>query len=306
MECHLDDRLSAGQKTAIEEVTDLFPQMSPKSVVAETLRVLNIAGEAERRTLTMNEALRRQIKVGVNVAKIVVQRLVTVIDKSTGTTDEIRANNLALEREVVRLRREMDSLRSEMASLKEQVESLRRTMLAVGDGDRGRDRTPSSDGAVPLCDSPVSRRSRGRCLKSRGPNVDVTGEARPPDMPLVLRPSLGGVRKNLDDVPRRSTRVDSSGRIVDPSRAISGAVLNSRAVRTVSGVSAAATAGARRVEPSTYTVDGEPWTVAGSKRARKKARKKKTVAAVVKDGGSVVPPPVTGTDGGVVPSPVVG
>ena len=79
VECHLDDRFSTGQKTAIEEVTDLFPQMSPKSVVAETLRVLNIAGEAERRTLTMNGALRRQIKVGVNVAKIVVQRLVTVI-----------------------------------------------------------------------------------------------------------------------------------------------------------------------------------------------------------------------------------
>ena len=63
-------------------------------------------------------------------------------------------------------------------------------------------------------------------------------------------------------------------------------------------MSAAATAGAQRVEPSTYTVDGEAWTVAGSKRARKKARKKKTVAAVIKDGGSVVPPSVTGTDGG--------
>ncbi|KYN42695.1 hypothetical protein ALC56_02872 [Trachymyrmex septentrionalis] len=228
VECHLDDKLSAGQKTAIEEVTDLFPQMSPKSVV-ETLRVLDIAGEAKRRTLTMNGALRRQIKVGVNVARVAVQRLVSVIDKSTGPIDEIRANNLALEEEVVRLRRKMDSLRSERASLKEQVDSLRRTVLAVGDGDRGRDRTPSSDGAAPLCDSPVSRRSRGRTLRSRGPNVDVTGEARPPDMPLVLRPSLGGVRKNLDDVPRRSIRVDSSGEGISTSSSkICGSLVEER------------------------------------------------------------------------------
>ncbi|KAG5327721.1 PO11 protein, partial [Pseudoatta argentina] len=87
IECNLDDRLSSGQKTAVEEVTGLFPQMSPKSVVAETLRVLDIAGEAERRTQTMNGALRRQIKVGVNVAKIVVQRLVSDIAKNTGPQD---------------------------------------------------------------------------------------------------------------------------------------------------------------------------------------------------------------------------
>ncbi|EGI58601.1 hypothetical protein G5I_13287 [Acromyrmex echinatior] len=52
----------SSQKTAIEEITSLFPQMSPKSVVAKTLRVLDIAGEAERRIQTMNGALRRQIK----------------------------------------------------------------------------------------------------------------------------------------------------------------------------------------------------------------------------------------------------
>ena len=65
VECNLDDRFSSNQKT-VEEVTGLFPQMSPKSVVAETLRILDIAGEVERRTQTMNGALRWQVKVGVN------------------------------------------------------------------------------------------------------------------------------------------------------------------------------------------------------------------------------------------------
>ena len=271
-ECNLDDRLTAAQKTAVEEVTGLFPQMSPKTVVVETLRVLDNAGEAERKTQHMNGALRRQIKVGVNAAKVAVQQLLTVIDKRAEPMDVIRANNLALEEEVVKLRKEMDSLRRERASLKERVEFLERRMRAVGDGGRGRDRTPSSDETAPLRDSPVSRRSRGRSLRTQGPRVDVSGEAEPPVMPPALRPPLGGVRKNLDHVLRG---LDSGG-------------------------SAAGTVGARRVEPSTRAVDDEPWTVAGSKRAQRKARKKRRpVAAVAKDGGCVVPPPpVTGTDGG--------
>ena len=297
VECNLDDRLTAAQKTAVEEVTGLFPQMSPKSMVVDTLRKLDIAGDAERKTQSMNGALRRQIKVGINVAKVAVQQLLAVIDKSAEPTDVIRANNLALEEEVAKLRKEMDSLRSERASLKKEVETLQRKVRAMGVGGRGRDRTPSSDETAPLCDSPVSRRSRGRSLRVRGPNGGVSGEARPPVMPPAFRPPLGGVRKNLDDVPRRLTGVDGSGRIVDLSRAISGAGLDSRAVRTVSAV---ATAGAQRMEPSTRVVDGEPWTVAGSKRARRKAKKKRrTVAAVAKGDGSVVPPPpVTGTDDG--------
>lgn len=35
MECPLDDSLSSAQKTAVEEVTKLFPEMSPKAVMAE-------------------------------------------------------------------------------------------------------------------------------------------------------------------------------------------------------------------------------------------------------------------------------
>ncbi|KYN29295.1 hypothetical protein ALC57_01273 [Trachymyrmex cornetzi] len=113
-------RPRAWTKDAIEEVTGLFPQMSPKSVVAETLRVLDIAREAERWTQTMKSDLWRQIKVGVNVAKIAVQRLVEYILKCTEPTDEVKANNLALEREIIKLHREMDVLRRERMSLKDQ------------------------------------------------------------------------------------------------------------------------------------------------------------------------------------------
>ncbi|KYN28026.1 hypothetical protein ALC57_02566, partial [Trachymyrmex cornetzi] len=61
VECNLDDKLTSGQKDAIEEITMLFPQMSPKTVMAETLRVLEIAGEAERKTQSMKGDLRRHI-----------------------------------------------------------------------------------------------------------------------------------------------------------------------------------------------------------------------------------------------------
>ena len=61
VERNIDDRLSSAQKDAIEEVTNLFPQMSLKSMMAETLRVLEIAGNAEKRTQTMKGDLRRQI-----------------------------------------------------------------------------------------------------------------------------------------------------------------------------------------------------------------------------------------------------
>ncbi|XP_011062989.1 PREDICTED: uncharacterized protein LOC105151143 [Acromyrmex echinatior] len=250
VECNLDDRLSSNQKTAVEEVTGLFPQMSPKSVVAETLRVLDIAGEAERRTQTMNGALRRQIKIGVNVAKIAVQRLVSDIAK--GPSDEIKANNLALEIEVVKLRREMDILRRERVSLSDQVESLKRTVQSLRGGDRGRDRTPSSDRAVSVRDSPISRRSWKRSSRLRELDVvEAMCEAGPSNMPPIYRLSLGGARKKLEDVPPRPIKVTDQ---------------DVSLWRSASGASVAFADVSHR---------GEAWTVAGSKRARKKARKKK-------------------------------
>ncbi|KYM84222.1 hypothetical protein ALC53_05459 [Atta colombica] len=41
----LDNRLSTKQK--IEEVTQLFPYISPRAIMAETLRVLDAADEAQ-------------------------------------------------------------------------------------------------------------------------------------------------------------------------------------------------------------------------------------------------------------------
>ena len=139
----------------------------------------------------MNGALRRQIKIGVNVAKIAVQRLVSDIAK--GPSDEIKANNLALEIEVVKLRREMDILRRERVSLRDQVESLRRTVQTMRDVNRGRNRTSSLDEIVPVCDFSISRRSRGRSLRHRDPVVDeAMRETGPLNRSPVYRPSIGG------------------------------------------------------------------------------------------------------------------
>ncbi|EGI70783.1 hypothetical protein G5I_00415 [Acromyrmex echinatior] len=302
VECGLDDRLSSSQKTAVEEVTGLFPQMSPKSVVAETLRVLDIAGEAERKTVSMNGALRRQIKVGVNVAKIAVQRLVADITKCSGPSDEARANNLALEREVIKLRREMDILRREKISLRDQVESLRLTVQSLRDRDRGRDRSPSSEGTVPGRDSSVSRRSRDRgrrSLRRRDYVADKeTRENR--DLPPAYRPPLGGVRMRLEDV---APRLHKAGRVgqMNSSRVASDARRDSR-VDNVSarGADEVRPKGAVCAEPSlpslTYPANGEPWTVVGSKRARKRRKRKGKKDAMVgrpADSG-VVPPPSTG------------
>ncbi|EGI62171.1 hypothetical protein G5I_09524 [Acromyrmex echinatior] len=301
VECRLDDRLSSSQKTAVE-VTGLFPQMSPKSVVAETLRVLDIAGEAERRTVSMNGALRRQIKVGVNVAKIAVQRLVADITKCSGPSDEVRANNLALEREVIKLRREMDILRREKISLRDQVESLRLTVQSLRDGDCGRDRSPSSEGTVSRHDFPVSRRSRDcgrRSLRRRDYVADKETRGTG-DLPPAYRPPLGGVRKRLEDV---FPRLHKAGRVgqMDSSRVVSDVRRDSRVDKVnVRDVDEVRPTGAVCAEPSppslTYLANGEPWTVVGSKRARKRRnRKGKKDAMVGKPAdSSAMPPPSTG------------
>jgi len=73
-ECPLDDSLTSKQKTAVEEVTYLFPQMSSKTIMTETLSVLDAASSAQCKTSTMKDDLRRQIIVGVEVAKQAVQQ----------------------------------------------------------------------------------------------------------------------------------------------------------------------------------------------------------------------------------------
>ena len=92
------------------------------------------------------------------------------IAKSSRPSDEVRANNLALKREVIKLRREMNILRREKVSLRNQVESLRHTVQSLRDGDRDRDRIPSSEGTVPMHDSSLrsTLRSRETLLAAAG------------------------------------------------------------------------------------------------------------------------------------------
>ncbi|KYM83477.1 hypothetical protein ALC53_06055 [Atta colombica] len=41
IESSLDNPLSSAQKVALEEIISLFPQMSPRAIVADTLRILD-------------------------------------------------------------------------------------------------------------------------------------------------------------------------------------------------------------------------------------------------------------------------
>ncbi|XP_018364345.1 PREDICTED: uncharacterized protein LOC108762038 [Trachymyrmex cornetzi] len=317
-EYHLDDRLSSCQKDAIEEVTALFPQMSPKSVMAETLRVLETAGEAERRTQTMKGDLRRQIKVGVNVAKIAVQRLVSEISKGTGPTDEVRANNLALEREVIKLRREVDTLRREREKMREQMNALQNTVQELKDRNRergrGRSRVPSSDVETRGEGSPMRTRGRVRGERTVRSN-DVYVDAAE-NLPPAYRPPIGGVCKRLEDRPPRLTRVNDMGDIEmgDARRSALNKCGDAYALRTkkgpMGGNDGTGLGGDRDLESSPpsmeYPASDEAWTEARSKRARKRLRKKEKTRAApdasveVRDGRVVVPPPsVGGTTAGV-------
>ncbi|KYN21795.1 hypothetical protein ALC57_05825, partial [Trachymyrmex cornetzi] len=282
VEYQFDGRLTSKQKDAVEEVTGLFPQMSPKSVVAETLRVLEIAGEAERRTTTMKGDFRRQIKVGVNVAKIAVQRLVTDIAKHSRPADEIKENNLALEREVVRLRREMDSFCRERTALKGQVETLSRTVQDLRDrkemdrrrsSRRSRDYSPESEEKIPEYRSPVTSRPRERRSVRRGTSIGT--EVPRVDEVEAYRPALGGVRKRLEVDPRRRTKVDGDGRItlerIEPnigirsSRREEGALRKLECAESGSVPDGGTRSRADSPLPSssvTYPPDGEPWVEA--------------------------------------------
>ncbi|XP_018377450.1 PREDICTED: uncharacterized protein LOC108770382 [Trachymyrmex cornetzi] len=274
VECQLDDRLSSKQKDAIEEVTELFPQMSPKSIMVETLRVLDMAGEAERRTQTMKGDLRRQMKVGVNVAKIAIQRLASDIVKSAGPVDEVRSINLALEREVLKLRREMDILRREKTALKDQVETLTRTVQGLREkeerGRPGRERVSPSQLEEEVADEFPASRTRKK--KNQEPVQTETNETSEAPLPPVYRPMLGGVQKRMEERPKVRTSVDVTGRIVTSAseRTHEEQRSRSRAVR-------AGETHRRDISLSPardYLVEGEPWTKAKSKKALKRARRK--------------------------------
>ena len=124
----------------------------------------------------------------------------------------------------------------------------------------------------------------------------------------LLYPPLGGIRKKMEDMPPRLNKADEVDRTIADSSQI---VLNDRSVdkRTARGGSEVASVNALRVEllppPPTYPVDGEPWTVVGSKHARKRARKKKkgkkgdvlgVITGKTANLGAVLPPSTGASD----------
>ncbi|XP_018364729.1 PREDICTED: RNA-binding protein 25-like [Trachymyrmex cornetzi] len=165
----------------------------------------------------MKGDLRRQIKLGVNVAKIAVQRLVSEIAKGTGPTDEIRANNQALEREVVKLRREVDTLRREREreTMRGQIKALQGTVQDLKDRDRkrgrGRSYVLSSDEEARDSGSPI--RTRGRNREERPARNRDTDIDEAESLPPAYRPTIG-VRKRLEDRPPRLTTVNERSDIV--------------------------------------------------------------------------------------------
>ena len=324
VECGLDDSLSCRQKDAVEDVVNMFPQMSPKSVMAETLRVLNIAADAEKRTQTMKGDLRRQIIIGVNVAKVAIQRLVSDISKCEGPVDEVKANNLALEREVLKLRKEMDVVRRERTALKDQVESLKRTVSILEDRGGRTDRKVlrdfSSDDTVPIHRSAHSSRQvvwkeqmqRRRFTEEEEEEEEEESLARVEEIPMAYRPALGGRRKRLDDWPPLAKRGNDTGRrVVNEMCAGIHEENEPRITRSKLGRANAITSAmdnASQLRPSSlamdYPKDGEAWVAVKSRSARKRERKriKKRVNDIVSEveagGGEVnaaldVPPQVT-------------
>ncbi|KYN17838.1 hypothetical protein ALC57_09877, partial [Trachymyrmex cornetzi] len=269
VECNLDDRLTSGQKDAIEEITMLFPQMSPKTMMVETLRVLEIAGEAERKTQSMKGDFRRHIKVGER------QGLPTI----------------SLEREIVKLRQEVYTLRRERTTMNGQIKALQQTVEELREESRRRSRDRSralfSEGEAHGGRSPVRTRGRAReehTVRDRGYEPEgVRRESEDRDLPPAYRPPIGGTRKRLEDGPSRPTKVDEDGRIVtDTGRPTSGQRGDSYADRTRAGLErddgelglGGGLGPESSIPPSDYPASGEAWTEAQSKRARKRARKK--------------------------------
>jgi len=92
IESSLDNPLSSAQKVTVEEIISLFPQISPRAIVAETLRIFDAAQQC---TSTMKGDLKRRIIVYVAIQKF--------------ATDSIRDRRPVEEfkREIVQLRKEL-------------------------------------------------------------------------------------------------------------------------------------------------------------------------------------------------------
>ncbi|EGI60175.1 hypothetical protein G5I_11650 [Acromyrmex echinatior] len=159
-ECFLNDALSYRQKAAVDKIIFLFPQMSPKTVMIEILRILDAASNAQRKTTSMKNDFHRQIIIGVEVARQAVQHLATISTMPAQMPAEIMNGRcLDLERKIAGRRKQMEAIQIDRDSLREEVKYFRRELLAreiVKDDGRRK------MGDVPDPDFPKLKPSSGR------------------------------------------------------------------------------------------------------------------------------------------------
>ena len=255
-ECPLDDSLSYKQKTAVDEITYLFPQMSPKTIMTETLRVLDAASSAQKKTSTMKGDLRRQIIIGVEVARQAVQQLAVNSARAQEPAEVMSGRCLQLEREVASLKRQMEMIQKDRDSLLEQVKLLRRELVSDKASLHGK-----------LDHERADRQMAGTSHSS------PLGRRVAEDLPPARRSSLRGVSRVIPEDPyARRKLIDERGRIVL-------SVVNGQEDHHQRGKDLAGWL------PSSGPERGEPWETVTGKRRRKK--RKKTINTY--SGGSRVP-----------------
>lgn len=96
--------------------------------MTKTLKVLDVASEAQSKTSSMKGDLRRQIIVGVEVGRQAVQFLAANSTRAQVSAEVMSGRCLELEREITALRKQMDevhgeNLRSEVRSLRNELQS---------------------------------------------------------------------------------------------------------------------------------------------------------------------------------------
>lgn len=190
----------------MDEITYLFLQMSPKTIVTETLRVLNAAYGAQKKTSSMKGDLRHQIIVGVEVARQAVQQLAVNTARAQEPAEVISGRCLQLEREIEALKKQMVTIQKDRDNLRVEVRSLRRELTSskLQTGTERERRSEYEDTSVDKVAGPSHASSRSRTF-SRGTE----------DLPPVHRLPLRGIsRIILEGSSVKRKLIDEKGRIV--------------------------------------------------------------------------------------------
>ncbi|EGI68859.1 hypothetical protein G5I_02437 [Acromyrmex echinatior] len=143
-----------------------------KTIMTETLRVLDAASSAQSKTSSMKGDLRRQIIVGVEVARQAVQQPAANSVRAQEPAEVMSGRCPQFEREVEALRKQMEVIQTDRDNLHE-VKALRKELFGY--------KAPG----------------RGECEKSaRSSRASPLGRGAPrttEDIPLARRPPLRGV-----------------------------------------------------------------------------------------------------------------